>query len=267
MKECIMLEFSRVLKSKRTLASLVFLGGIVLWHIISEVIPFSHFGNYGEDHISLYRKWIGMDYISVQLSVYYFLLPLAISFPYGGSLRQDIDNHYIYQIVTRCGKKKYIKSKFFVSFITSGVLAIFPLVLDFILTALFLPALSPQSSTFFYGQSSDSFLGDFFFIYPLGYVVVYLIWNFLFLGLNSALSISATLFIDKEVTCIFLPFLLYWLSYVITSTTQTLTWCPFVFLMPAQIFSFYPLIPILELLFLLLCNIISYHLLKKREFI
>lgn len=267
MKECIMLEFSRVLKNKRTLASLFFMGGIVLWHIFDEVIPFSCIGNLGVNHISLYRKWIGTDYISVQLSIYYFLIPLVISFPYGGSLRQDIENHYIHQIIIRCGTKNYLKSKFFVSFITSGTLAVSPLILDLLLTALFLPALSPQSSTFFYGQSSDSFLGDFFFIYPLGYIIFYLIWNFLFLGLNSLWSICAALFIEKEITCIFLPFLLYWITYVITSTTQTLRWCPYIFLMPAQIFSFYPLIPILELLFLLICNIIAYYLLKKREFI
>lgn len=73
------------------------------------------------------------------------------------------------QLILRAGSRNYLIAKYIAVFITGGVAAVFPLVLDLILTMPFVPALIPQMGTFLFGVNESEWLGSLFYVHPFLY--------------------------------------------------------------------------------------------------
>ncbi|MFR3037766.1 MAG: hypothetical protein ACLTLY_02965 [Agathobacter rectalis] len=63
------------------------------------------------------------------------------------------DSGYMRQMLVRAGEKSYLTAKFLATFIAGGLAMVVPLIINFMLTALFIPAITPclLHTTLMYG--------------------------------------------------------------------------------------------------------------------
>lgn len=234
MKKLLKNEYMRVLRNGSTILVLLASSVIMILHVVTEVLPYSdkiYLLNYP---MTVFEKWIGGENHSVYSSLYYLLIPILIAIPYIGTLKQDLKTGYYKNIFIRTDKRKYFLVKYIVTFTTSGVLAVIPLILNFMLTAMVLPATIPQANTAFYGITSMAMLGDLFYVHPYQYLLVYMCLNIVFFGLLSTLGLLASYFTDYVFVCVLTPFLIYVFLYGGTMISRLFAYSPFGFLRPSQ---------------------------------
>lgn len=156
---------------------------------------------------SLFNHWIGAEAITMGSVSYFFLFPILISMPYGWSYRIEKKKGYIRNVVLRCGKLRYYFSKYVAIFVSGGLAMVIPLIFNFILTAMFVPAVCPDPTYVTgYGILTSSFLSKLFYTNPFLYVFIYLLVDFIFCGLISCLCLALASFIKNRVVIVLMPF-------------------------------------------------------------
>ena len=84
-------------------------------------------------------------------------------------------------MVIRAGKMPYYLAKYAALFVSGGLAVVTPLLFNFLLTAMFIPAVRPDPSYLTaYGIGPASFLSMLFYAHPFLYVFAYLLIDFLF---------------------------------------------------------------------------------------
>lgn len=234
MKELLRIEYMRALKSSSTM--LVLLSGsiIAILHVITEILPYRDKIYTFTYPMTVFEKWMGGENHSVYSSLYYLLIPVLIAIPYVGTLKQDFKSGYYKNIFIRTDKKKYFLAKYIVVFTTSGVMAVIPLILNFMLTAMILPAAIPQANTAFYTISSMAMLGELFYVQPFLYLFIYMLINIIFFGLLATIGLLFSYFTDYVFVCLLAPFLVYVFLYGVTMIGRLYAYSPFSFLRPSQ---------------------------------
>lgn len=224
---------------------------------------------------TLFNHWVGGEAYSLGSSLYYFVFPILIAIPYGWSYCGEQTSGYIRQVVVRMGRKKYMLAKYIATFISGGLTMIIPLVINFMLTALFFPAIKPVVSyDTMYGVFGYSMFSELYYTYPFVYVAIYLLLDFLFCGALTGLTMISAKYIKyKWVNCIF-PFITCMIinlagSLFISNAKQNYEISPFYFLRPAE--AKYP--ANLSLILIMMCSIIlitiiySWIVERKNEFL
>lgn len=158
---------------------------------------------------TLYNSWIGADQQSAGAALFYLLSPLLAAMPCGWSFSEELNSGYLHMIVPRKGRRAYFRAKLAVSFVTGGVVLVLPQSISLLLTALYIPAVQPDS---IYSMYTPVMHGDMFawifYMYPLLYILLLLLINFLFGGLFAWLSLAAAFFTPVRSAAVILPFLL-----------------------------------------------------------
>lgn len=143
-----------------------------------------------------------------EVRVYYaYIFPLLAALPYAVSYYDECQNSYRNQLILRAGSRNYLIAKYIAVFITGGVAAVFPLVLDLILTMPFVPALIPQMGTFLFGVNESEWLGSLFYVHPFLYLMFRFILMFVFAGILASLPLAFTPVVAGRFTLLFLPFI------------------------------------------------------------
>ena len=111
------------------------------------------------------------------------------------------------QMLVRAGKKSYLTAKFLATFIAGGLAMVVPLIINFMLTALFIPAITPVPTyDTMYGVFGNSLFSSLYYTQPFAYVAVYMLVDFMFCGALACITMLSAQFIKyKWVNCIF-PF-------------------------------------------------------------
>jgi len=236
MKQILKNEFERALKNKLILVSLIIGLGITVSHFILNVLPFyNNFYPEGAPYmLTAFHKWMGGEDNNVQPTLYYLVVPIIISLPYLGTIKSDSESGYIKNVFTRIGKKQYYISKYIVTFVTAGVLSVIPLIVNFLLTAMILPATIPQSSTSLYPIFSYHMMGDLFYEKPYAYLGIYIIIDLIYFGLLTTIGLTVSYISDNKFVVTLSPFILYLIVYAVTMVTGKDQYCPFGFLRPSQ---------------------------------
>lgn len=156
---------------------------------------------------TLFNHWIGGEGFSLGSSLYFFVYPILIAIPYGWSFCSEKTSGYMRQMIVRTGKGKYILAKYVATFISGGLVMVLPLIINFMLTALFIPALRPVPTyDTMYGVFGISMLSKLYYTHPFMYVGLYLLVDFAFCGALACLTMLSAQFIKyKWINCIF-PF-------------------------------------------------------------
>lgn len=235
MKEILKMEYHRLLRSKILYLALGINVLIVLMQIFSEILPYAkETMEIVVYPLSLFEKWIGGENGSIYPTMYFMLAPLVSAIPYGGSFQEDLKTGYIKNICTRGRKKDYLKAKYIVTFST-GLISVIPLLLNFLITAMILPAVVPQAGTLFYSVNATSMLGELFYTKPYLYLFIWLVIDIIFFGLIATISLVIVFFSEYVYVAILAPFLtcttLYGIS-LISPMMASAT--PFYFLRPSQ---------------------------------
>ena len=234
MKVLIKNELKRAVFNKWMYISLLIGCSLAIIHVIANVIPYANRIYLGSYPLTVFNKWMGGESFSVEPVIYFFIFPILISLPYAGTLKMDISSGYIKNIITRINKTKYFLTKYVITFITSSILAVIPLILNLLLVSIILPSTIPQANLGTYPIFSVSLMGDLYYSKPYLYILIYLIIIGIFSGLLSTTALFITYFAENIFFVILSPFIIYLLAFSITQLTDLHQFSPYGFLRPSQ---------------------------------
>lgn len=88
---------------------------------------------------TFYSLWIvGNFFTPASVYIFYFMGLIAVV-PYGVSYYRDKRNGIIKNMSIRAGKKSYLRAKFIAVFLSGGIAVLIPVLLDFMLTKIWIP--------------------------------------------------------------------------------------------------------------------------------
>lgn len=168
---------------------------------------------------SLFNHWIGAEAVTPGSVNFFFIFPILIAIPYGWSYCLEKQKGYIRNVVLRSGKLRYYFSKYIAVFVSGGLAMVIPLLFNFLLTGMFVPAVCPDPTYITgYGIFTSSFLSMFFYTNPFLYIFLYLLVDFAFCGLIACLCFALATFIKNRVVVVLMPFfILLAFRYICTS--------------------------------------------------
>lgn len=215
-KNIILTELKRSIFSKKMLIALSLTTIIVIWYSVSR-LPNAIYHNemFSVDKDALnylevsFTNYLGSHNMYVQQNVFYITITLIAVIPYGTSLYTDMESGYARNICLRIDKYSYFFAKYISVFISSGLVAIFPLILSFMISAFFLPSAIPAQSyqyTNIYAFDKWSFL---LFDNPFLYTLVYIGLVFVVIAFLSTLSLSISFVSFKSFIPQIFPFFVY----------------------------------------------------------
>lgn len=88
---------------------------------------------------SLFTSWIALHPTGSGSMLFYLILPILSAIPYGWSYCWDRKTGYYHQVITRMGRKSYFAAKNLAVFISGGLAAGLPVLMDLLACAMFLP--------------------------------------------------------------------------------------------------------------------------------
>lgn len=179
---------------------------------IQVVNGFSEVFQHRNPHVAmntLYNHWVGGETYTLGSSVYFFIFPLLVAIPYGWSFCNEHRIGYTRCMVLKTGKFQYYFAKYCAVFISGGLAMVIPLAFNFLLTAMFVPAVCPDPSyLIWYAVNGASLMSELYYTYPDVYVLLYLVIDFFFCGLIACLSYSISTIYKNRVVVVLLPFFL-----------------------------------------------------------
>lgn len=170
---------------------------IALAHIVFWVIPQSIQSQVTWDMLlakggypsSLFNCWLGGRGDILQATLYFFLLPLLVCIPFADSLFSDRRGGYARSIVTRVPQRHYYAAKTVSVFLAAAAVAVVPLILDLLVTALFFPAIIPIPAAGTFPIFEYSMWSDLYYASPFLYIACYLALIALFSGLIATAAL------------------------------------------------------------------------------
>lgn len=167
-------------------------------------------GNPMSQASSLYTHWIGGEATSLGFTLFFTLLPLIAAFPYGWSYFLENKTGYVKTVVTRSSKWHYYLSKYMATFTAGGLVVLIPLVVNFLVVASFIPAITPSKlhHPLPYGVEIGSMWSQLFYTHPIIFVILYLLLDFIFAGLFATMSLAISFFVKNRIAIMLLPFFL-----------------------------------------------------------
>lgn len=209
MKWAIKLELYRAFHNKGYWAALSIPLMISLYQFIFWVLPASK-SIAPMDNLdypcSVFNHALMLELTGPSSTIYYYVVILVAAIPMGSSYYTDLREGYIKNLYVRMERKHYLSAKYLAVFISAGSIFVIPLLLNLLLTSMVMPAIIPQ-----YGGSfaiiGNTMLKELFYTHPWGYVIVYLIIDFVMAGLLACMALSVTKFIYNKYIVMFSPFL------------------------------------------------------------
>ena len=166
---------------------------------------------------TVFNCWIGGEPFSLGSSIYFFVFPLLIALPYGWSYSEERKCGYRRMMITKTGKKKYYCAKYVAVFLSGGVAMVLPLIFNFWMTLLVVPAILPDvTMNMFYGVFGGSFLAELYYTVPFLYVAIYLFIDFVYCGFLICICMAVSGIVRQKWGVVLIPFLLLLFVHVIT---------------------------------------------------
>lgn len=218
-------EIYKIVHSPSYWVVLLFLFAFVILAAIDAVVEYnrflSSFSSYPKDNqgffiedinvngISLYNMWIGgKSGYDFYATVYYFIMPLIVSIPYGLSFAHEKDIGYCRYLYVHRGRLNLYLSKYIACFISGFSIIFFSLLLNVLLVAAFIPARTPDPFEWlFYAIYSDQPFSQLFYCCPLLYVFIYMVMPSIFAGLIVDVTMVLSFYLKNKFAALFGPFL------------------------------------------------------------
>ena len=244
-----------------------------IWHVITVIMPISEGQNYELSAdviddlyvpISLFSTWMGNELFPIQSYIFYLILPLLAVLPFGSSFFEDIKSGYIINVCTRVEKKIYFKAKYLAVFLSGGVTVVAPLLLNLVLSSMFMPAFIPDNGTV--GTISPTTMAyEVFFTHPLVYVLMFIVIDFIFAGVMATLALSYTYFTEHRFGVMIVPFVFYFFIYSLTNLIDKTDYSLFFILNGGANNNYLPVYILYFLLFFALSYVIFMWKGKKQD--
>ena len=153
------------------------------------------FANESYDYHTIYscfNMWLPMRGGTDAASLFFTLLPLLALMGYAWSLAADPHSGYIAQLATRAPRPHLYGARYGAVFTSAGLLAVVPLVVNFVVLACFLPAYIPSVVDRMYIRACPHrrLLVGLTLTTPLLYVVLRCILNYMLCGLWAVMVLG-----------------------------------------------------------------------------
>lgn len=122
------------------------------------------------------------------------------------------------------------------TFVSGAVTAVLPLLFDFLLTGLVLPAIVPQSGVGIFPVVADMIMAELYYSKPFLYHFLYFLLDAVFFGLLNLISLAAVHFTENRFLVTLMPFLVYLFTFAVCQMLDVSQFCPTGFLRPSQMF-------------------------------
>lgn len=157
---------------------------------------------------SCFNTWLPMHVSSDAASLFFTLLPLLAVMGYAWSLAADIRSGYVAQLTTRLPRTRIYAVRYGVVFISAGLLAVVPIVVNFAILSCFFPAYTPNVVDRMYiGLAPTDIFATVFFEAPALYVVLRCCLNFVLCGLWATLVLGFSTISANRVALVCLPYI------------------------------------------------------------
>lgn len=206
-------ECKRVFLSRRFLFAFLVSMAVVLVHLFLVVQTYYSIRPFSDQYHGFLTGNAFSNSLTMYTSAerweryYYLAIPLLCTIPFGTSLFEDINSGYINHLLVTHKKSDFLRTRYLVTFISGGMVAVLPVVLDFILTACFFPLSKPYPG-YTHVVWPDGFLANVYYHMPMVYLIV--IWTIMFLvaGSLSTIALSAAGYLRHSYTVLLTPFVI-----------------------------------------------------------
>lgn len=159
--------------------------------------------------VDVFYGWIGANTITWQQYLYFLVLPLLATMPYGTSLFEDRKNGYLKNVLVKCRRRDYYFAKWLAVLLSGGCAAVVPLVLNLLATMAFLPVMHPEAAAFQYGVTTHTMFAAVFYSYPFVYLGIYFLLQFFYAGLFAGAAMIISDFTEYRFVVEAAPLFLY----------------------------------------------------------
>lgn len=183
----------------------------------------------------LIQAWIGTDYRFAYNSMFFVLLPVLASLPYGGSLYTDIKSGYDKNICIKVSRLNYVLAKSCSVFISAFISVSMPLGINLLVTAGLYPNYIPERLEWLSIGLLDRHL--FTLIYsnqPAVYCILYILIDGLFAGAIALSSLSIARAAKSHFSTVVMPMVIYITSGILLEGDDTGNWSIMAMLNPRQ---------------------------------
>ena len=210
------LELRRAFRGRSFAVSLGLGCLIVAAHLWRDVVPMAQQGLSSMDLYgkvpyppSLYQAWLGTrGSISLQAVLYFLLLPLLATLPFGASLYSDKKSGYVVNVRTRVTCAGYYGAKCLAVFSSAAAAVTLPLILDLGLTAVFIPALRPEPTVGTFPIFEMHLWSTLYYTHPLVYIAVYSLVIALWAGAIGLIALLVSFVVPNRVLVLAGPLVL-----------------------------------------------------------
>lgn len=131
--------------------------------------------------VSCFRFFMTSDYIQAPTDLFYALVPLLATVPYGWSLCEERHRGYAQHAFLQCGRVRYVAGKALAAAASGGVVVAVPLILNCVACACFIPAYEPDVATVFNTGVYETVMGsELYYNVPVLFVGFYIALTALF---------------------------------------------------------------------------------------
>lgn len=157
---------------------------------------------------SVYYNWLGVSSMDLNGIIFYFIFPILATMPYGWGALSERRNGYRNQLLIRAPRKSVIAGKYVATFLSGGVAVTVPVITDFLLSAMVMPATAPIVTDGVATIDETQFGSLLFFRHHILFVLADMGLIFLWGGVLSGLSLAAGQIIRRKIATVMFPFCL-----------------------------------------------------------
>lgn len=221
------LELKRAFYNRKTVICLILGCMIAGIHVVDNLLGNVEYWNAEQLFVknsyiypsTVFDAWMAGNTYNLEGFVYFMVFPLLTALPFAASYFEDMQHGIIRQIYTRTQRETYLKAKYVAVFLSAGTIFVIPLILNFLVCMMLLPAVTPEPLAA-QGMIYSSVLWyEIYEKYPFLYELIFFIIDFVFSGFLATVALTAALFTEKKIVSLITPFVLHIFAYSVCMMT------------------------------------------------
>lgn len=156
---------------------------------------------------SVFSDWMGGTPGSLFSGIYYYLMPLLACLPHAASYFTDCQSGYAENVLNRTSMRRYLAAKILATAASAGIVCIAPLIVNFMLTTLVLPILTPEAAAGVFAIPPQALGADIFYSAPFIYVGGFTILAFISAALTGLSGLALSFAMPNRFMVLIAPFL------------------------------------------------------------
>ncbi len=174
---------------------------------------------------SFIEGWIGCESYTPYNVMLYLIMPLLAAVPFSMCQSEEWKSGYAAQIITRCGRRRYMNARYVTVFVSGGSVMAVPLLVSMIVSMCYMPIINIDPLAFQSAVPTCYMFGYIYTYHPVGYVLLYTFIDFIYGGIIACMAMLISRFVKNRFTAMTFPaVLVYFLYYGVGRLSEKATW-------------------------------------------